>query len=169
MIRFINRHVHWGKFFRYAAVSGVSTVVSQTVLAVLVATRTTGAVWANIIATIAGTIPSFELNRRWVWGKSGQRSLGREMIPFAALSATGLGLSTITVAIMEHFTNTWSTTGRTVSIQFASLSAFGLVWVFQFFILDKVLFKHNHGHGQPSTGAGSAPGAPATKASATVG
>jgi putative flippase GtrA len=129
------------KLLRYAAVSAVTTTISQTILAVLVATRTTGAVTANVIATIVGTVPSFELNRRWVWNKQGRRSLGGEMLPFAVLSAAGLGLSSLAVAIASHFVEHWSTTTRTLTIQLASITAFGIVWLVQFVLLDKVLFK----------------------------
>ena len=129
------------KLIRYAAVSGVTTVLSQTVLALLVATRATGAVTANVIATMVGIGPSFELNRRWVWGKRGRRSLGGEVLPFAMLSAAGLGLSSLFVAITSHFVEHWSTTSRTLTIQLASITAFGIVWLVQFVLLDKVLFK----------------------------
>ena len=129
------------KLLRYAAVSAVTTTISQTILAVLVATRTTGAVTANVIATMVGTVPSFELNRRWVWNKHGRRSLGGEMLPFAVLSAAGLGLSSLAVAIASHFVEHWSTTTRTLTIQLASVTAFGIVWLVQFVLLDKVLFR----------------------------
>ena len=129
------------KLLRYAAVSAVTTTISQTILAVLVATRTTGAVTANVIATMVGTVPSFELNRRWVWNKHGRRSLGGEMLPFAVLSAAGLGLSSLAVGIASHFVEHWSTTTRTLTIQLASVTAFGIVWLVQFVLLDKVLFK----------------------------
>jgi len=129
------------KLLRYAAVSAVTTTISQTILAVLVATRTTGAVTANVIATMVGTVPSFELNRRWVWNKHGRRSLGGEMLPFAVLSAAGLGLSSLAVAIASHFVEHWSMTTRTLTIQLASVTAFGIVWLVQFVLLDKVLFK----------------------------
>ena len=131
------------KLLRYAAVSGVATAVSQIVLALLVATRTTGAVTANIIATLVGTIPSFELNRRWVWGKSGRRSLHGEVLPFLGLAAAGLSLSTVAVAIASHYTEHYSTMSRTLTIQVASLTAFGIVWLIQFVLLDKVLFRHH--------------------------
>ena len=129
------------KLIRYAAVSGVTTVLSQTVLAVLVATRATGAVTANVIATMVGIGPSFELNRRWVWGKRGRRSVGGEVLPFAMLSAAGLGLSSLFVAITSHFVEHWSTTSRTLTIQLASITAYGIVWLVQFVLLDKVLFR----------------------------
>jgi putative flippase GtrA len=131
------------QWIRYAAVSGISTGISQCVLAVLVATRATSAVKANIIATVVGTIPSFELNRRWVWGKTGRRSIATEVVPFAVISATGLALSTVSVAVAARWAdavaldNTW----RTLTVQGASLAAFGLVWIAQFFLLDMVLFR----------------------------
>ena len=73
------------QLLRYATVSLVATGISQAVLGVLVWTRATPAVWANLIATLAGIGPSFELNRRWVWGKTGRRSVAKEIAPFVAL------------------------------------------------------------------------------------
>ena len=55
-----------GKLLRYAAVSAVSTATSLTVLALLVGVVNAPAGWANVAATAIGTVPSFELNRRWV-------------------------------------------------------------------------------------------------------
>ena len=128
---------------RYAAVSGIATGVSQSALALLVATRATSAVTANVIATMIGTIPSFELNRRWVWGKTGRRSVSTELVPFAVISACGLALSTLAVAVASHWADAagLDTTSRTLTVQAANLSAFGLVWIAQFVLLDRVLFR----------------------------
>ena len=131
------------QLIRYAAVSCIATGVSQCVLVVLVATRATGAVEANIIATMVGTIPSFEFNRRWVWGKTGRRSMATEVIPFAAISATGLVLSTLAVAVAARWADAagLDTTWRTLTVQAANLTAFGVVWIAQFILLDRVLFR----------------------------
>jgi len=128
---------------RYAAVSIVSTTVSQIVLASLVATRSTTAAWANIIATLVGVVPSFELNRRWVWGRTGRRSMAKEVVPFVAISAAGLALSTLAVAVTSRWADArqLSDAMRTMSVQAASLFAFGVVWVAQFVLLDRVLFR----------------------------
>jgi putative flippase GtrA len=142
------------QLLRYAVVSGIATVVSQVVLAVLVATRATSAVEANVIATMVGTVPSFELNRRWVWGKSGNRSLAKEVVPFAAISATGLLLSTLAVAAASRWAeaSAFSDAGRTLTVQAANLSAFGVVWIAQFVVLDRVLFRSRPRHVGPSLG-----------------
>jgi putative flippase GtrA len=129
---------------RYSAVSVIATLTGQTVLGVLVATRWALPVWANIIATGVGTVPSFELNRRWVWSQRGPRSLRREVVPFVVLSFTGLALSTGAVSVAAGWVARAGLTGaaRTLTIQAANLAAFGTLWVVQFVLLDRVLFAH---------------------------
>ena len=128
---------------RYAGVSVVSTITSLTTLGLLVSTRTLTPGWANVVATALGTIPSFELNRRWVWARRGHRSAGREVGPFVALAFAGLVLSTVAVSMVGHLAEQMALTGlvRTVAIEGANLGAFGLLWIAQFVILDRVLFK----------------------------
>ena len=121
------------KLLRYSGVSVISTAVGLSVLGVLVGVVGVPAAWANVIATGIGTVPSFELNRRWVWGKSGQRSMAAEVIPFSVMSFAGLALSTAAV----HSVASWGV----VAVEVANLSAFGSLWVLQFFVLDRVLFR----------------------------
>jgi putative flippase GtrA len=130
------------KFLRYAGVSAISTVVALTILGVLVATGTTSAAWANVIATVVGTIPSFELNRRWVWRRTGQRSILREVGPFAALSMLSLVLSTIAVAATAGWVaGLGNDTIRTAVAEVAHVGTFGLLWVVQYVLLDRWMFK----------------------------
>ena len=130
------------KLVRYGSVSAVSTTVSLTVLGVLVAGRVMVPGWANVVATAAGTVPSFELNRRWVWNKTGPRSVATEIAPFCALSFLGLALSTLAVAIAGVWADhaAVDTATRTLVVEGANVSAFGLVWLGQFVVLDRVLF-----------------------------
>jgi putative flippase GtrA len=132
------------QLMRYSAVSGIATTTSLTVLGVLVGTRAMSPGWANVVATAVGTVPSFELNRRWVWGKRGQRSATAEIVPFCILSFAGLALSTLAVhraAIWaEHMG--FSGTARTLAVEAANIAAFGSLWIAQFLILDRVLFRH---------------------------
>jgi putative flippase GtrA len=130
------------KIVRYGAVSAVSTIVSLTVLGLLVFTGTLSPGWANVVATAIGTVPSFELNRRWVWGRTGRRSLLAEVGPFWALSFAGLGLSTLAVSMAGH----WATDAglhagmRALVAQAANVCAFGSLWIAQFVILDRSVF-----------------------------
>ena len=129
------------KLFRYATVSAVSTATSLTILGVLVATGATTAGWANVIATAVGTVPSFELNRRWVWGRHGRRALLAEVAPFCALSFTGLALSTVAVSAAAAWAAPLGPTARALAAEAANVTVFGILWLAQYVILDRVLFR----------------------------
>ncbi len=150
-------HRVW-QFVRYGAVSLIATLTSLTVLGALVATATLTPGWANIVATGVGTVPSFELNRRWVWGKTGRRSLAAEVGPFCVLSFAGLALSTLLVSTV----GAWATGAgldafwRTAAVEVANLAAFGSLWILQFLVLDRVLFAR-HSPSPTSTPTSSSP------------
>ena len=104
------------------------------------------ALWSSrllVWATGVGTVPSFELNRRWVWGRTGHRRLLAEVGPFCALSFTGLGLSTLAVSLAASWAarSHLGTTGRTLASELANVAAFGSLWVVQYLVLDRVLFR----------------------------
>ena len=140
------------KLLRYAGVSVVSTALSLSILGALVATRTLSAGWANLVATAVGTVPSFELNRRWVWSKSGRRSFAGELAPFWALSLGGLGLSTwsVSVAARVAISAGWESGAVAVVSQIANLATFGSLWVLQYFLLDRVLFSSRRAVPEPA-------------------
>jgi putative flippase GtrA len=140
------------RLLRYATVSVISSTLSLGVLGMLVTTRTLPAGWANVVATAAGTVPSFELNRRWVWGKSGRRSILNEVGPFCAMTFLGLALSTIAVSFASALaaSSGFSTGVRTFVIEAANAGAWGSIWLGQFFVLDRVLFADGS---QPSSTA----------------
>jgi putative flippase GtrA len=120
----------------------LATATSMIVLGALVATGAMAAGWANVVATGVGTVPSFELNRRWVWGRQGRRRVLAEIGPFCALSFAGLALSTLAVSLAAR----WATTsglgagGRTLASEGASVATFGTLWIGQYVLLDRVLF-----------------------------
>jgi putative flippase GtrA len=132
------KRVH--QLMRYGAVSVIATSVSLSVLGALVATRAVPATWANVIATAVGTVPSFELNRRWVWGKRGRRSVVAEIGPFCILSFAGLALSTLAVGAAASWAANAGDTVRTLVVVSANAAAFGSLWIVQFLLLDRVLF-----------------------------
>jgi putative flippase GtrA len=131
------------KLLRYATASAVATGTSMLVLGTLVVTGTLAAGWANVVATGVGTVPSFELNRRWVWARTGPRRLLAEIGPFATLSFIGLGLSTLAVSLAarQATRSHLGTTGRTVASELANLATFATLWIVQYVVLDRLLFR----------------------------
>jgi putative flippase GtrA len=122
----------------YSLVSVIAVATSQITLVLCHAVFGLSAVPANVIAVSVGTVPSYELNRSWVWGKKGKSHLWKEVVPFWALAFLGLALSTVTVAIVERYNDS------TLAISAANLGAFGFLWVGKFLLLHYVLFK-DHG------------------------
>jgi putative flippase GtrA len=127
---------------RCMTVSVFTTLLSLSVLVGLTAGFGVTAWVANVVATAVGTVPSYELNRRWVWGRREQSSLSREVLPFWVLSFSGLVLSTVSVALADRWARHAALTGfaRSAALVLANVGAFGVLWVAQFLLLDRVLF-----------------------------
>ena len=73
LTRGLSDRIDVAKLVRYGAVSIIATTTSLLVLGVLVGILAAPAGWSNVVATTVGTVPSFELNRRWVWQRRGHR------------------------------------------------------------------------------------------------
>jgi putative flippase GtrA len=129
------------RLIRYGSVSAISTATSLTLLGVLVGLLSFPAIWANVIATTIATVPSFELNRRWVWAQQGQRSLLRQATPYFLLSLTGLVISTFAVHLASDATSATSNLLHTAAVEMANVAAYGTLWIVQFVLCDRVLFR----------------------------
>ena len=130
------------KVIRYSLVSVISVIVSQIVL--FVAQSFWSARTSNIVAVCVSAVPSYYLNRKWAWGKSGKSHLMKEIVPFWTLAFIGLVFSTWAADYAEsnahHLTS--SDLGTRLIVNGAALAAFGILWVGKFFIFNKVLFAH---------------------------
>lgn len=152
------RRVTLQRFVRYGSVSAISTVTTLAILGTLVGAFGYPAIWSNVIATAIGTIPSFELNRRWVWAHN-QRSILRQALPYVALSFFGLLVSTYAVHLASDATIHSSRLVHTCAAELANAAAYGSLWFVQFFLCDRILFRSS------KAGATSAYQAPASAGS----
>jgi len=130
---------------RYTLVSVVSVAVSQVVLFTLQLGLHMGALWANLIACAVATVPSYELNRKWAWGKSGKSHLWKEVVPFWALAFLGLAFSSLAVVAAESWAHDQQLghLTRSLVVNAANLGAFGVLWVGKFIIFNKILFAQH--------------------------
>ncbi len=122
-----------GKVLRYAAVSVVTVPLGMSLLWLFLRSGMTP-VLANLVGVTIATIPNYILNRYWVWAKRGANSVRREIAPFWAMAFLGLVISTIFVLIVGLFTD------AALAFLAANFVAFGIVWVFKFFVLGRFLF-----------------------------
>jgi len=158
-----DRTVH--KFIRYSMVSGVAIVISQVVILVATDGFHASGILANTLGAVAATPASYELNRKWAWGKHGKSHLWREVAPFWGLTLIGYLGSTGTVQLADNFCHSHHVIGleRSLAIMAASLFAYGVVWVGKFLIIHHLMFgghKPGAGPSAPPTvvGTSSVPG-----------
>jgi putative flippase GtrA len=130
------------KVLRYSLVSLVSVAVSQSVLMVAFGMLHWTARLSNVVACGVATVPSYYLNRSWAWGRRGRSHPWREVVPFWGLAFLGLAFSTWAAdfgsTLARHAAA--SHTATTAIVMTSSLSAFGVLWLGKFAILDAVLF-----------------------------
>ena len=122
-------------------VSVIAVACSQAVLVFCSAVLDWRPVTSNVTAVAVSSIPSYLLNRAWVWGRRGQHDWLREIAPFWIFAFVGLGFSTLLVSLATR----WS--DKTIVLSIANLTAFGILWVAKYFVLDQVLFTALGGEG----------------------
>ena len=136
------------KTFRFAAVSLVAIVVSQLANAVGYGLFQWTARTTQLVSFVVSTIPSYYLNRAWVWKKNGKSSLRKEVAPFWAIGIAQLIVSLAFVAwsqgLVENATESHGL--RTLGFLFNTLFIYGLMWIGKFFFFNKVLFVHKPPH-----------------------
>jgi putative flippase GtrA len=120
---------------RYAMVSAVAVPFTQVVLVLCHALLHFSPVWSNVTAVTLACVPSYFLNRMWVWGKRGRSHLWKEVLPFWAMALLGLAVSTLLVALAARWTD------ATIVVMLANLTAFGALWVIKYLVLDSLLFR----------------------------
>jgi putative flippase GtrA len=143
--------------FRYTMVSVISTGVFVVTLGLVYGVfRVWTEVPSTLFANAVATVPSYYLNRRWAWGKSGRSHVRREVLPFWALSIAGMLLSIVTSSEarrfgIAHFDH--DHLARTVLVEGANLVAFACLWVIKFMVFKR-LFRVTPVGGATATDAG---------------
>jgi putative flippase GtrA len=122
------------KAAKYLAVSVFNVLFGQGLLVLASAGFGWSNVPSNLFAVSISAFPAYVLSRRWIWQKKGNNHFWKEVVPFWAMAFLGLALSTLFVWIAERWSHS------TLVLMIANLTAFGLLWVAKFFVLDKLLF-----------------------------
>ncbi len=129
------------KLLKYTLVSAISALTSIVLLAFVYGVL---GLWTEVpsvlVSDILAGIPAYFLNRQWVWGKSGRSHLWREVIPFFAVSITGIGFAIVTASLARNFANAHDLQhlARTVLVVGANIGAFGLVWFAKYLFLNRL-------------------------------
>jgi putative flippase GtrA len=86
------------------------------------------------------SVPSYYLNRKWAWGKSGRSHLRKEVLPFWAMSALGTSFSLIGAFLVKDYTQSHGTSHlmTTVMLQAANILSFGIFWILKLVVFNKI-------------------------------
>ncbi len=133
------------KWVKYSAVSVISVAVNLVFLAFTYGVLKWPARTSNIVAVSVSAIPSYYLNRSWVWGKGGRSHLLKEVLPFWGMAFIGLVASTWAADFASSHADeiTSSHLLKTAIVMAANVGAFGVLWVGKFIIMNKLLFAHH--------------------------
>ncbi|HEX4217361.1 MAG TPA: GtrA family protein [Acidimicrobiales bacterium] len=134
------------QLFRYTMVSVISTAVSFAVLLIVYGVfRAFSEVWSTVFANAVATVPSYYLNRSWVWGKNGRSHLTKEILPFWTMSALGIVVSVGGASLAAHVGKTYHLhhLGQTVIVLAANVLSFAIFWVLKFIVFNR-LFRVGH-------------------------
>jgi putative flippase GtrA len=129
------------KVIRYSMVSVISALTSLVILTIVFGVLK---LWSEVVSTlfanIMAGIPSYYLNRRWVWKKGGRSHIWRELLPFWVMSITGIGFALYTASLAHNFANTHHLEhlARTVLVVGANITAFGILWILKFLVLNRL-------------------------------
>jgi putative flippase GtrA len=133
------------QLLRYAMVSVVSTVVSFGTLALVFGVfHFWGEIGSTVFANAVATVPSYYLNRGWVWGKNGRSHLMKEIVPFWAMSGIGIVVSIFGAAIARHLgiEHHLGHIQQTVVVLFANVMSFAIFWVLKFLVFNRLFKVH---------------------------
>jgi putative flippase GtrA len=133
------------QLLRYAMVSVVSTVVSFGTLALVFGVfHFWGEIGSTVFANAVATVPSYYLNRGWVWGKNGRSHLMKEIVPFWAMSGIGIVVSIFGAATARHLgiEHHLGHIQQTVVVLFANVMSFAIFWVLKFLVFNRLFKVH---------------------------
>jgi putative flippase GtrA len=143
----IRRVLEWSKshegrkLIRFTGVSVVSTVVSVLVITLVYGLRIIRSeVDATLFGNIVAAVPSYTLNRRWTWGKSGRSHVVREILPFGTMTFLGIAFSTLGAFYAKHLVHThhWSHLINTGLVDGVNLASFAVFWVLKLIVFNRI-------------------------------
>ncbi len=129
------------KVLRFTMVSGVSTVTSFGSISILYGLKIIpGVIWATLAGNVIASIPAYQLNRRWTWGKRGRSHWRKEILPFWMMTALGIAVSQVGALWARHEVKShhWSHLTNTALVSFTNLASFAIFWVLKMMVFNRI-------------------------------
>jgi len=147
MVELVHKIQEWSKshegkkLIRFTAVSIISTGVSfVTLFLVFGVFKVWSQVPSTIFANAVATIPSYNLNRKWAWGKGGRSHLMKEILPFWSMSAVGIAVSVVGAQAARHVSvkHHLPHLEQTIIVLAANVLSFAIFWVLKLLLFNRL-------------------------------
>lgn len=127
------------RWWRYGVTSVVATVASEATLLLIFGFHLMAASWAAVVASLAGTIPSYAMSRYWIWPEADRRRPGRQAIAYWVVALVSLGVSSLVTGLAAAM---GPTTGaaRLWVVGLAYVGTYGGLWILKFVVYQTFLF-----------------------------
>ncbi|TDW89581.1 GtrA-like protein [Kribbella pratensis] len=126
-----SRLLLWAK---YSASSVIATVVSQLAFA-LCYWFGTAAIVASLVAWVSGAVPNYLLNRRWTWGRSGQK------LPYTIIVVGSAVMAAVVTSVTDHLVQPLeSHAWQTVLVTGSYLATYAVLFIVKFVLFDRLVF-----------------------------
>lgn len=147
------------RFSRYTVASVVAVAVSQLVFMLAYGPMNTSSGVAIVAGFVAGLIPKYTLCRNWAWKRRGRSKIGREIVPYVAVSVSGAIFAYYLTEFLEDYIRSAADGQLQVFLMGAAfLLSQGLFFILKFVLFDQMVFNvgrqrqdpQGHGRQQPS-------------------
>ncbi len=133
------------KIIRFTMVSGVSTATSFAAISLFYGLKIIpGVMWATLAGNLVASLPAYQLNRRWTWGKRGKSHFRKEIVPFWSMTMLGIGMSQIGAFWARHEVHShhWAHLTNTALVSFTNLFSFALFWFLKMMVFNRIFRVH---------------------------
>jgi len=103
-----------------------------------------GEVTSTVFANAMATIPSYHLNRKWAWGKTGRSHVAKEIVPFWVMAAAGIAFAMVGAAVVRHLSleHHLSHTVTSILVVLANIVSFGIFWILKLLLFNRLFHVH---------------------------
>ena len=133
---------------RYAATSGVAFAVSEATLLILYGLDLTTATLAALIASLAGTVPSYLLSRYWIWREAARERVLRQVMLYWIVSISCIALTSLLTGALASL----APAGHPFHLLVVAIG-YPIVmltfWLIKFVIYQQIIFPNAHASRDP--------------------
>jgi len=127
------------RFMRYTGGSIVAFATSEVAFVLCYASGGVGTTAAAVVAFMAGAVPNYVLNRRWVWKRRGRVRVWREVVLYAAISVVSIVAAAAATGWATNMVH-GSKAIHTVAAAAAYFVTYGVLFIAKFIAFETVVF-----------------------------